>query len=207
MENRFYVYCHIKKTDGRCFYVGKGCGNRYKNKGGRSKYWWNIVNKHSFESVILVNNISEEKAFELETDFCNQIGYENLCNLNKQKGRGHSKSEETKQKLSVPRPNSGHKGPRPEETKQKMRKPKKPHKRSPMSELTKTKIGNSNKGPNENFRKSKFKSILQYDLEGNFIKEWDSIIEAKEKFKGDIQRCCAGLSKTSCGYIWKYKNN
>jgi len=88
-----------------------------------------------------------------------------------------------------------------------MRKPKKPHKRSPMSELTKTKIGNSNKGPNENFRKSKFKSILQYDLEGNFIKEWDSIIEAKEKFKGDIQRCCAGLSKTSCGYIWKYKNN
>jgi hypothetical protein len=114
MENRFYVYCHIKKTDGRCFYVGKGTGYRYKSSKGRNEYWNRIVSKHGFEPIILVNNISEEKAFELETDFCNQIGYENLCNLTKQKGRGHSKSEETRQKLSVSRPNSGGKGkPKP----------------------------------------------------------------------------------------------
>jgi hypothetical protein len=112
--DRFYVYSHIKKTDGKCFYIGKGTGNRAKSEKGRNEYWHRIVNKHGFESIILVNNISEEKAFELESLICEQIGYENLCNITKQKGRGHSKSEETKQKLSVPRPNSGGKGkPKP----------------------------------------------------------------------------------------------
>lgn len=32
-NNRFYVYCHKRKTDGVCFYVGKGSGKRYKEKG------------------------------------------------------------------------------------------------------------------------------------------------------------------------------
>ena len=72
--DRFYVYCHVKKTDGKCFYIGKGTGDRAESKKGRNKYWHKIVNKHGFDSIILVNNISEEKAFDLEADFCNQIG-------------------------------------------------------------------------------------------------------------------------------------
>lgn len=182
---RFYVYSHIKKTNGKCFYIGKGTDYRAWSKTGRNQHWKNIVNKHGFDVIILVNNISEEKAFELEAEFCKQIGYKNLCNLNEELGNGA--------------------WTRSEETKQKMRKSHKFSKRSSMSNETKQKIGKSNSGPNENFRKAKFKPIIQYDVSGNFIQEWNSILEAKQQYKGDIQQCCAGRSKTSCGYIWKYK--
>jgi hypothetical protein len=52
------------------------------------------------------------------------------------------------------------------------------------------------------------KPILQYDLEGNFIKEWHSISEAKRWLgSGDIAGCLAGKQKKAGGYIWKYKEN
>lgn len=53
---------------------------------------------------------------------------------------------------------------------------------------------------------AKSSPILQYDLDGNFIKEWPSIKEAKKIYKGDIGPCCRGKQKTSAGYSWKYKN-
>jgi hypothetical protein len=48
--------------------------------------------------------------------------------------------------------------------------------------------------------------VLQYNLEGNFIKEWPSIKEAKLQHLGDIRSCCQDKQKTAGGYIWKYKN-
>lgn len=54
-----------------------------------------------------------------------------------------------------------------------------------------------------------YKEINQYDLEGNFIKEWSSQMEASKFIgtKGDgIGACCRGRQKTAYGYIWKFKN-
>ena len=56
------------------------------------------------------------------------------------------------------------------------------------------------------------KSILQYDLQDNFIKEWSSISEAylslnKKITNGCINLACKGKIKTAFGYKWKYKNN
>ena len=54
------------------------------------------------------------------------------------------------------------------------------------------------------------KAIIQMDLEGNKIKEWDSIKSAAEHFgisTPSICICLAGRSKTSAGYKWKYKTN
>lgn len=51
--------------------------------------------------------------------------------------------------------------------------------------------------------------VLQYDLEGNLIKEFASQIEAITFMgvKGDgIGACCRGKQKTAYGYIWKFKN-
>jgi hypothetical protein len=52
-------------------------------------------------------------------------------------------------------------------------------------------------------------SVLQYDLEGNFIKEWISQIEATKSLNktGDgIGACCRGKQKTAYSYVWKFKN-
>lgn len=52
------------------------------------------------------------------------------------------------------------------------------------------------------------KPVLQYDLEGNFIKEWDSIDKASIFLNIKKQGICNNLknrSKTSGGFIWKYK--
>ena len=54
------------------------------------------------------------------------------------------------------------------------------------------------------------KEILQYDLDGNFIKEFISIAEAARSVKtsaGNIISCCKGNSKYNKvkGYIWRYK--
>lgn len=56
------------------------------------------------------------------------------------------------------------------------------------------------------------KSILQYDLKGNFIKEWDSILEICNILFNDVSKnpnitaCCKNRIKSAYGYIWKYKN-
>lgn len=50
------------------------------------------------------------------------------------------------------------------------------------------------------------KATYQYDLNGNLIKVWNSMKEAAEYYnvsKCSISGCCRGISKTSCGYIWK----
>lgn len=51
------------------------------------------------------------------------------------------------------------------------------------------------------------KKVLQYDLTGNFIKEWNSISEASRYVKGDVSSCLNKRQKTAGGYIWKFKEN
>jgi len=50
------------------------------------------------------------------------------------------------------------------------------------------------------------KKILQYDLNGNFIKEWESITKATKELKCDISGFLRGRYKHSGGFIWKYGN-
>ena len=54
------------------------------------------------------------------------------------------------------------------------------------------------------------RTILQYDLEGKFIREWKSAFEVKKILgysQGNIRGCCLGEygRKTAYGYIWKFK--
>lgn len=54
----------------------------------------------------------------------------------------------------------------------------------------------------------RFKKILQYDKDFNFIKEWASIKEIGQfysKTTSGISACCRGIRKFSLGYIWKFK--
>lgn len=74
-----YVYSHIRKDNSKCFYIGKGKGNRAFETASRNPYWQNVAAK-GYDVIFLVNNVSDDKALELERDFISQIGLDNLTN-------------------------------------------------------------------------------------------------------------------------------
>lgn len=47
--------------------------------------------------------------------------------------------------------------------------------------------------------------VLQYDLDGNFIREFESVTEAKEKYSSRVQDCLNGKTTQASGFQWKYK--
>ena len=49
------------------------------------------------------------------------------------------------------------------------------------------------------------KAVLQFDKEGNFIKEWSSTMDIKRDLNLTVSACCLGKRKTCGGYVWKYK--
>jgi hypothetical protein len=231
--NNFYIYCHRRATDGTCFYIGKGKNNRYKTIQSRNPYWYNIVKKHGFIPEILINNITEEKAFELEAKFCKEIGYNNLCNIRKEKEIGWSHNDETKLKIglsnSKPKPQTfgekisklkkGKKAS--EKTKQKMRENRLgfvfSEETKQKQRLTALSLIRSEKWKyeikkvreSEEWKQKIRKPILQYNKQGNFIKEWSSIKEAASALNidsGSITSCCKNRLNSSGGFKWEYKN-
>ena len=61
---------------------------------------------------------------------------------------------------------------------------------------------------NERVSKKLSKSILQYTLDGEFVKEWKSAKQAEREggfSSANITACCRGERKTHQNFIWKYK--
>ena len=51
------------------------------------------------------------------------------------------------------------------------------------------------------------RTVLQYDLDGNFIREYESVYAAAERVGGwwqSISKCCHHRQHTCCGYKWEY---
>ena len=174
----YYVYLH-KKPNGTIFYVGKGKGKRAYETRGRNKYWKRIVNKYGYNVIIFKDNITEEKAFDLEMELIEAIGLDKLTNqtVGGDGISGFNHSEETKRKIGLA--NSGGsswtKGKR-------------------LSKKHRSKIGKGNS-----------KKVHQYDIEGQFIAEYKSASEAVKKtgIKG-IYRVCLGVDNSAKGYKFKY---
>ena len=56
--------------------------------------------------------------------------------------------------------------------------------------------------------KSKSKSVLQFGLNDNFIKEYPSAMQVERELgfgHQNISKCCKGKLKQAYGYKWKYK--
>lgn len=72
-----------------------------------------------------------------------------------------------------------------------------------QTEKTKLRISKSSKYKNS-------KPILQYDLKGNFIREWKSINECCEfnNFnQNNISVCCNKETNKAYGFLWKFKSD
>lgn len=62
----------------------------------------------------------------------------------------------------------------------------------------------------EKIRKKLYKSVNQYDLDGNFIATYASAKEAAKITNSNyvsICQCCTRRNKTANGYIWKYEKH
>ena len=78
MFNNFYVYLHIKATDGTPFYVGKGRGDRHKSKHTRSPRWKEIVDTYGYDIIFLETDLTEEEAYSKEEYWIDRIGRSDL---------------------------------------------------------------------------------------------------------------------------------
>lgn len=76
----YCVYLHVKLSDGKPFYVGKGKIKRAHTHAGRSIHWHRIVSKHGLSVRIIKSDMSEPCSFSLERALITGIGRGNLCN-------------------------------------------------------------------------------------------------------------------------------
>jgi len=70
-----------------------------------------------------------------------------------------------------------------------------------------------------NFRRNKSKPVIQFSLDGSFIKRWDTAVDAAlffsldkteqyyKSFLSSITKCCSGSAKSHLNYMWKYEKD
>lgn len=74
--------------------------------------------------------------------------------------------------------------------------------------LTISEIGKRQKQPVGKYAK-RSKKVIQYTLDGIFVKEWDYIKEAESFYNSNINAknivaCCNNKQKSAYGFIWKH---
>ena len=74
-----------------------------------------------------------------------------------------------------------------------------------------TNYGTRNARAAERISEKLSKPVLQFDKEGNFIREWPSIMEVERELginNSNVSKCCLGRYgfKTAGGFVWRYKN-
>jgi len=192
---QYYVYTHLNPQTKEIFYVGIGKGNRAWNKGaGRNKFWENYINKYGFEVEIIAENITRNQAGKIEIELIAHLGRRQIEEggtlVNRSIGGdggsgGYTHTEEWKRQHSE----------------RQLGKKKKP-----LSQEAKEKLSKALTGREVTWGKP----VLQFDKQGNFIKEWPSARAAKrETGAKNVFEVASGyknqLYKSSGGFIWKYK--
>jgi hypothetical protein len=219
MDHTKIYYLHY--GDNIPFYVGKTKNNLNIRANSHKKRFGKKIKIEEIDIVLL----KEWKFWE--TYWIEQFKTWGFILLNKNEGGGGpiSHSQETKDKMSkikkgLPSNSKGSKWseesinnlknhPTRNKTISKNSKGlSKSHKGKKFTEEHKQKIKTTRgflKGRKNTWQS---KAILQYDLEGNFIKEWSSQTEATvflNKNGNGIGACCREKQKSSYGYIWRFK--
>lgn len=207
MNKEWLVYAHINKTNGK-MYVGitsRSTQARWgKNGAGykESPKFWRAIQKYgwdNFEHEIIAEHLSEREAKNFEKIL---IKHGNLQNdqfgYNMSAGGdgviGVPVTDETREKMRRAYYNMS------EESKRKFRENRFGIK---LSESHKNHIREAVMGKGT-------KKVCQYSLEGEFIKEWDSLTEAANQEDiqlSDISSCCHRTRKRQAGgYQWRFSD-
>lgn len=134
-KKEFYVYRWYYINTNETFHIGKGKGQRYKEKKqSRNQFFKNIINKEkdNVTSEILVNNLTEQEAWDLEKQLITEYKSKGECKTNFHEGgrggntgnynnpeRSRKISEAAKKRIGKLNPMYGKH--HTEETKQKLR--------------------------------------------------------------------------------------
>jgi len=203
-----YLYRHIRLDKNEPFYIGIGSYPKraYSNR-DRNKYWKNIVNNFGYEVDIVLDDLTWEEACKKEKEFISLYGRFQfggiLCNMTDggDGGFGVIVSEETKEKKRIISKTKSISAETREKMAAKLRGRVLPEwQKKILSEAAKNRK-----------RKTDWcnKPIEQYDLNGNFIKEYKSLTIAANEIGTNISNICAVLNnrRNKCkGFKFKYKN-
>ena len=212
----YYIYnkqmysIYILEKNNIPFYIGKA-KNPIRRKNSHKR-------KHGLDVQFSIIDEVEDWKF-WESFWIEQFKYWGFKLDNKNNGGGgpSNYTEEQKQKMRGLRPGTGNK----------ISKTLKERNHSQYyTEEVRLKISKNNKGTSKPFSEShkiamgiakrkQAKIVIQYDLENNFIKEWESKGQAALWIKeqtgktsnlvSQIKDCILGRQKTAFGYKWKYK--
>lgn len=101
---KYYVYEYFVVSTGEVFYVGKGCGNRYKSLSSRNKFFRDFYRTHDCDVRIVLNGLTEEQAYQEEFNRIQWYRAHTQYRLTNQTDggdgtRGFKPSEEQKRKI------------------------------------------------------------------------------------------------------------
>lgn len=203
---------------GQSINILKRWNSGYKNYNCKSQIkLYNSLNKygpenHKFEIICEceLDELDQLETLYKKWEFCKvNKKWSNVLFCGLYDNGGGPKNQETKNKISETLKNNNHSKYYTEEIKKKISEANKGkkgvNKGKKRSQEIRDKISKSNRGVTRNS-----KPVLQYDLEGNFIKEWENQTEISKLYgisQSCISDCCMGKSKTSLRYIWRYKIN
>jgi len=214
-----YVYAHVREDTNEVFYIGiadsstKYCKNKTKYyraniRNNRNRYWKSIVNKTAYKVVILHENLYRNDACIIEIKLIafhgrSDLGYGTLCNLTDggDINSGYKHTDEFKLKIALFNKTKIIK-PITEETRLKMSNSQKSRKHEDATFMSKIR-------KLIDYEKRKI-PVLQYDLDGNFIREFDSAIDAGKILNchpSNISKCVKNKKRTFLNFIWKYKSD
>lgn len=234
METKYYLY--IKTSPLGLRYLGKTTKEPITYLGS-GKIWKRHIKKHNFtindietEIVFETNNVDEliKKGIEL-SNLYNVVESKEWANLREESGDGG----DTSKFIDFTNPvfhnserskhlNEWLKNVSEDERKQILReriskvdfnerdkKTKENTDWDSWKESIKNRKTDYTKFLNKVHEKNK-KPVLQFDLDGNFIREFDSASSAAKSLGcdngGNITNCCKGRCKSTLGFKWKYKN-
>ena len=189
---------------------------RSDSKSHRVNWINSMLTKNLKPNVVIIDEVPNEEWEFWENFWIEQFKQRNFDLTNGSIGgfgftKGHFVSKETKEKHRLAA--LGNKNKLGKKcSKESIEKMSKSHLGKTLSEETKAKMSKSRMGLGKGKIISQAqieilsKKVLQYDLQGNFIKEYSSAVEAKlETGASHISCVCIGRRKSSGGYFWKFK--
>ena len=222
--NEFYIYEWYFNNTGNVFYVGKGKGRRYRDEKGRNQKFTRYISKCDCSVRKVYENLTEKDAYAKEIELIAFYKSSGQCSCNFTIGGDapptHYGIDAPNRRSVIQLDLNG----QYVKTWDYICQVEKELKilNNAIVRCCKNKRGGKSIGGfmwvyAEDYNpKNKYvykigsvsRPILQYDLLGNFIKEWESGKAASDKTglrRSSLCSCCKGNYKSSGGYIWRYK--